>query len=117
MAFGGSSSVHQFVWSEAGEHHFGVAEIRVRIAFLWHEKMAELTENQLSRAICGTMLRKARKSFEIFSTVCALVCLMEDSGMLFFAWGIIAMAGVVWAVPVILPLCRPLLEDILALRT
>ena len=117
MAFRGASSVHQFVWSEAGEYHLGVTEIRVRVAFLWHEQMAELTENQLPRTICSAMLRETRKSFELSCTVGAFVRLVEDTVMFFFARCIIAMAGVMWAVPVTLPFWRPLLEDILTLRT
>ena len=79
--------------------------------------MAELAENQLPGAIRSTMMRKTRESVKIPGTIDALVGLVEDSVMFFFACGIVAMGGVLWAVPVALPLWRAFLEDILALRT
>jgi hypothetical protein len=117
MAFSSTPSIYQLVWGETGKHYLGIVEVRVGIAFLWHEKVTELAENQLSWTVAGTVQGKGWQTLEAYFTVRTLVMFVENSIMLFFAWRIVAMARVVRAVPVILPFCRSFLKHSLALGT
>jgi hypothetical protein len=117
MTFGSASSIYQLVWGETGKHHLGIVEIRVGVAFLGHEKVTKLAENQLSWTVASAVLGKSWETFEDQFTVGTLVVRVENSVMFFFARGVVAMARVVRAVPVILPFWRSFLKHGLALCT
>lgn len=90
MTLCGTSTVYQFMRGQTGEHDFGVKKVWVRVAFLWDEKMAELTENQLPRTLGSPMLRKGGKTLESSAAIRAAVTVVKYRIVAEFARNIIA---------------------------
>lgn len=115
MAFGRAAAVGEFVRREAREENFRVRRRGVGVGLLRDEEMAELTEDELRGAGCCAVVGEVGRGTGRVAARGAQARSVEDTVMLRVGCRAVAVARVMWAMPVILPLGRGFDEDVVAL--